>query len=145
MKGAYTFMSSDKSEAWLGPTKSREEAAAQIACAEGPSGPNSEYLFRFQDTLQEVHAPALFGSDPWGSAAVFACSASGICPKYLPKKLPPICSMQVNDNSSSFLSVKSSNITTQTCKLQHVCSCLCVVCADNFYLVCVGNVQATHS
>ena len=46
-------MSSDKSEAWLGPT-SHEEAAAQIACAEGPSGPNCEYLFRFQDTLEEV-------------------------------------------------------------------------------------------
>jgi cation transport regulator ChaC len=40
---------------WLGAA-SLNEVAQQIARAHGPSGPNSEYLYRLADTMRKVRA-----------------------------------------------------------------------------------------
>ena len=48
---------------WLGPAEP-EQIARQIATAHGPSGPNSEYLFRLVGALRQVllHKLKLFWS-----------------------------------------------------------------------------------
>ena len=56
LEGALCYIATENKESnpnFLGPAPI-DEIAAQIARAEGPSGPNWEYLFKLADSLEHV-------------------------------------------------------------------------------------------